>query len=55
MINKRNATVISNPTILENEVEDDEMYFDFKTKISILLNSCLGQMKCCFFASQIIL
>ena len=30
MISKTDTTISSNASILENEVSDDEMYFDFK-------------------------
>ena len=55
MISKKNITISSNATILENVVPDDEMYFDFKTKIPILLKSCPRQMTCYFFDSLVTL
>ena len=32
LTSKRNTIIISSPTILENEVPDDKIYFDFQNK-----------------------
>ena len=49
MISKRNATISSNPNILENEVRDDTMLFDFQKKNINLVEELPGANDMLYF------